>query len=109
MGSQNKEAALEYILYTTSARMQKIMAILKGLPPVRLSVGADKEVVGLRRWVAVQVESLKVAVPRPRTPYWSRVEDIFGSYVNQVLAGAIKPADAVAKACEEINKVLAGG
>jgi multiple sugar transport system substrate-binding protein len=109
VGSQNKEAALEYILYTTSARMQKIMAILKGLPPVRLSVGADKEVVGLRRWVAVQVESLKVAVPRPRTPYWSRVEDIFGSYVNQVLAGAIKPADAVAKACEEINKVLAGG
>lgn len=105
-GSQNKEAALEYILYTSSARMQKIMAILKGLPPVRLSVGADKEVVGLRRWIAVQVESLKVAVPRPRSPLWAKVEDIFGSYVNQVLAGVIKPADAVAKACEEINKVL---
>ena len=107
--SQNKDAALEYILYTTSARMQKIAAVLKGLPPVRLSVGADKEVVGLRRWVAVQVESLKLAVPRPRTAHWPKIEDIFGSYLNQVLAGVIKPADAVAKACEEINKVLAGG
>ncbi|MEM0495244.1 MAG: extracellular solute-binding protein [Thermofilum sp.] len=108
-GSQNKEAALQYILYTTSARMQKLMAIVKGLPPVRSSVGEDKEVVGLRRWIAVQVKSLKVAVPRPRTPLWSKVEDIFGSYLNQVLAGTIKPADAVAKMSDEIDKVLAGG
>jgi multiple sugar transport system substrate-binding protein len=107
--SQNKEAALNYILYSASARMQKLMAIVKGLPPVRASVGADKEVVGLRRWVAIQVQSLASAVPRPRTPLWSKVEDIFGGYVNQVLAGTLKPADAVAKACEDINKALAGG
>jgi len=37
------------------------------------------------------------------------VEDIFGSYVNQVLAGTIKPSDAVPKMAEEIDKVLAGG
>jgi len=108
-GSQNKEAALRYILYTTSARMQKIMAILKGLPPVRSSVGKDPDVSALRRWVPIQVQSLEVAVPRPRTPYWPKIEDIFGSYVNQVLAGVIKPSDAVSKMSEEIDKVLAGG
>jgi multiple sugar transport system substrate-binding protein len=109
VASQNKEAALKYILYSTSARIQKLMAIVKGLPPVRTSVGADKDVIGLRRWVAIQVQSLNSAVPRPRTPLWSKVEDIFGGYVNQVLAGTLKPADAVAKACEDINKTLAGG
>lgn len=106
--SQRKEAALQYILYSTSARMQKLMAIIKGLPPVSTSAGADKEVVGLRRWVAVQIESLKVAVPRPRIPIWSKIEDIFGSYLNQAVAGVIKPADAIAKAAEEIDKALAG-
>ncbi len=107
--SQNKVAALNYILYTTSARMQKLMAIYKGLPPVRSSVGNDKEVIGLRRWVAVQVRSLETAVPRPRTPLWPKIEDIFGSYVNQALAGKISPADAIAKAAAEIDRVLAGG
>ncbi|HWQ16477.1 MAG TPA: extracellular solute-binding protein [Sulfolobales archaeon] len=104
--SQNKAAALKFILYSISARMQKIMAILKGLPPVRISVGEDKELAGLRRWIPVQVKSLNVAVPRPRTPLWPRIEDIFGSYVNQVLAGVIKPSDAVSAMSSEIDKVL---
>ena len=107
--SMNKSAALRYILYSTSVRMQKIIAILKGLPPVRSSVGKDPDVSALRRWIPIQVQSLEVAVPRPRTPYWPKIEDIFGSYVNQVLAGVIKPSDAVAKMSEEIDKVLAGG
>ncbi len=107
-GSENKGAALKYIIYSTSARMQKMSAILKGLPPVRSSVGKDPDVSALRRWVPIQVQSLSVAVPRPRTPYWPKIEDIFGSYVNQVLAGVIKPSDAVSKMSEEIDKVLAG-
>lgn len=105
--SERKEAALRYILYTTSARMQKLMAIVKGLPPVSITAGLDKEVTGLRRWIAVQIESLKVAVPRPRIPIWSKIEDIFGGYLNQALAGALKPADAIAKAAEDIDKALA--
>jgi len=105
----NKGAALRYILYSASARMQKIMAILKGLPPVRSSVGRDPDVSTLRRWIPIQVQSLAVAVPRPRTPYWPKIEDIFGSYVNQVLAGVVRPSDVVAKMSEEIDKVLARG
>lgn len=105
--SKNKEAALIFSMYASSPYGQRMASIMKGLPPVSLKAAADKDVRGLRRWVAVQIESLKIAVPRPRTPHWPKIEDTLSSYLNQALTGALKPADAITMAADSIDKILA--
>ena len=46
------------------------------------------------------------AVPRPRTPFYSGVEDIIGRYVSQAIAGQTPPDQALKQANQDVRDYL---
>lgn len=106
--SEHKKEALEFILFLTSKRIQKLKALYTGYPPTRKSVYQDKDVVARFRWYPVQLEALMTSRPRPRIPQWAKVESILGLYLSKALIGEMTPEEALNAANKEIAEVLKG-
>jgi ABC-type glycerol-3-phosphate transport system substrate-binding protein len=45
-------------------------------------------------------------VPRPRTQFYSGVEDIIGRYLSQAIAGQVEPEQALSQANTEVRDYL---
>ncbi|MDL4842528.1 ABC transporter substrate-binding protein [Aquibacillus rhizosphaerae] len=105
--SQNTDAAAAFLEWVTSAETQKEMTILGAGAPTRVSVYEDPELVEQYRHFPAQLEALQNSVARPRTSKWSQVEDTWGMYLSQILAGQLDIQEGLDKANEELEGILA--
>jgi multiple sugar transport system substrate-binding protein len=102
--AKNKRWAYEFILWATSRQVQKPYALGGGIP-FRKSVLLDADMNKKFAFFKAMAASLEAPAQwRPRTQEWNAVENILGTHVNAALAGIETPADAIAKAADEIQK-----
>lgn len=103
-GSKNQRWAYEFILWATSAKVQKPYALGGGIP-FRKSVLLDAEMNKKFPFFKAMADSLAAPAEwRPRTQEWFAVEAILGTHVNAALAGIETPEVAISNAASEIEK-----
>lgn len=96
--SPRADLARTFVLFATSAEQIRKAAIL-GNPPPRVSV--LKELAGKYSFFPAQLESLRVARARPRTPHWRAIEDVLGDCLTALYENAITSADDAWERVEE--------
>jgi multiple sugar transport system substrate-binding protein len=106
-GSHHADDAFAFLDWATEPAQMK-QAALRGNPPTRRSVFQDAELVAKFRAFPAQLASLETARPRPRTPRWNEIENLFGTYLSKANAGAMDPAEAIHRAAEAIREVQKG-
>ncbi|WP_100333121.1 ABC transporter substrate-binding protein [Bacillus alkalisoli] len=104
--SKNIEEAVEFLNWVTSAETQKEMALLGGGAPTRTSVYNDSELIEVYRHFPAQLEALENSVVRPRTERWSQIEDTWGLYLSQILAGQVDIQEGLDRANKEIEAIV---
>ncbi|MCM3873747.1 MAG: ABC transporter substrate-binding protein [Pyrinomonadaceae bacterium] len=103
--AKNKDAAFDFLLWATSAEQMKRSAI-RGNPPTRKSLFNDPELVAKFPAYPTQLRSLESSRPRPRTPHWNEIENVFGIYLSKANSGELSAEDAMNQANTEIGKIL---
>jgi multiple sugar transport system substrate-binding protein len=103
--ARNKDAALDFLIWVTSAEQMKLSA-LRGNPPTRRSLFTDPELVSRFPAYPAQLRSLETSRPRPRTPHWNEIENVFGIYLSKANSGELSAEDAMNQANAEIAKIL---
>lgn len=103
--ARNKDAAADFLLWATSAEQMKRSA-LRGNPPTRKSLFNDPELVAKFPAYPAQLRSLENSKPRPRTPFWNEIENVFGIYLSKANSGELSAEDAMNQANAEITKIL---
>ena len=103
--SQNTEAAMDFLLWATSAEQMRRSAE-RGNPPTRRSLFQDAALVAKFPAYPAQLRSLETSRPRPRTPQWNEIENAFGIFLSKANSGELSPADAMNQANAEIEKIL---
>jgi multiple sugar transport system substrate-binding protein len=56
-----------------------------------------------------QLSSLESSRPRPRTPLWNEIENVFGIYLSKANSGELSAEDAMGQANAEIAEILERG
>ena len=103
--SQNTQAAIDFLLWATSAEQMKRSA-QRGNPPTRRSLFHDAELLAKNPAYPAQFRSLETSRPRPRTSRWNEIENVFGIFLSKAISGALSPADAMNQANAEIQKIV---
>ena len=103
--SRNAEAAIDFLLWTTSSEQMKLSA-QRGNPPTRRSLFKDAELVAKFPSYPAQLKSLETSRPRPRTPQWNEIENVFGIFLSKANSGELTPEDAMNQANAEIEKIV---
>ena len=106
--SKNAESAMDFLLWATTAAQMKRSA-LHGNPPTRNSVFNDPELIAKFPAYPVQLRSLASSRPRPRTPLWNEIENVFGIYLSKANSGELSAEDAMNQANAEIRKIVERG
>ncbi len=106
--ARNKDAAADFLLWAISAEQMKRSA-LRGNPPTRKSLFNDPELVATFPAYPAQLRSLQNSKPRPRTPFWNEIENVFGIYLSKANSGELSAEDAMNQANAEIRKILERG
>ena len=107
-GAKNSEAAMDFLLWATSAEQMKRSARL-GNPPTRKSVFNDPELVARFPSYPAQLRSLESSRPRPRTASWNEIENVFGIYLSKANSGELSAEEAMSQANAEIRKIVERG
>ena len=103
--SRNADAAMDFLLWATSAEQMKRSA-QRGNPPTRKSLFQDAELLAKFPAYPAQLRSLETSRPRPRTPQWNEIENAFGIFLSKANSGVLSPAEAMNQANAEIEKIL---
>jgi multiple sugar transport system substrate-binding protein len=104
--SRNTEGAFEFLLWATAGEQMKKSA-LSGNPPTRRSVFTDPELLATFPAYPAQLRSLETSKPRPRTPLWNEIENVFGIFLSRANSGELTPEEAMNQANGEIAKIVA--
>jgi len=103
--SQNAQAAFDFLLWATAAEQMKKSA-LAGNPPTRRSVFTDPELLAKFPAYPAQLRSLERSKPRPRTPQWNEIENVFGIFISRANSGELTAEEAMNQANIEIAKIV---
>ena len=106
--AKNAEAAMDFLLWATSVEQMKLSAA-RGNPPTRKSVFNDPQLVAKFPSYPAQLRSLESSRPRPRTPLWNEIENVFGIYLSKANSGSLSAESAMGQAQAEIERILARG
>ncbi len=107
-GSHNQEAAFDFISWATAPEQMKKSALI-GNPPTRRSVFNDAELIAKFPSYPAQLKSLETAKPRPRTPLWNEIENVFGIYLSRANSGELSAEEAMNQANAEITRIVERG
>jgi multiple sugar transport system substrate-binding protein len=105
-GSQNADAALDFILWFTAPEQQKRLLMDENVPPTRISVMEDADAIKKFPFLPGLLAAGRNALPRPRTPLYNAVEAIYGLHVAEAIAGQITGEEAMAKSNQEIRDLM---
>lgn len=103
--SRNINRAFDFLLWATNAEQMKISA-LRGNPPTRRSIFHDPELLQKYRSYPAQLHSIETSRPRPRTPLWNEVENVFGIYLSKANAGELSAEETLKRANAEIAEIM---
>lgn len=103
--SLNVERAFAFVRWATD-RPQMRASAERGNPPTRRSVFQDAELLRRFRAYPVQLQSIETGRPRPRTPHWNEIENVFGVYISKANAGSVTAPEALARAQAEIGDIV---
>ena len=84
--SKNKELALKFLEYVTSAEVQTETAE-KGGVPTRTSVLKDSNLNKKYPYLKTLLEATENSVVRGRTPHWSEIETAYGAELSNAISG----------------------
>lgn len=104
-GSRKADTAFEFLLWATAAEQMKKSA-LAGNPPTRRSVFNDPELLAKFPSYPAQLRSLETSKPRPRTPQWNEIENVFGIFISRANSGELTAEEAMNQANAEITKIV---
>ena len=104
--SKNKEAAFDFLTFLTSKETQKLMVMKAGLPPSRISVFTDSEVLLKYPWYPAIQDALENGVARPRTLYWAEIENTMGELIQEALIGQKTAEQALNEANAKLIEIL---
>jgi multiple sugar transport system substrate-binding protein len=104
-GSQHQQAAFDFIAWATAPEQMKKSALI-GNPPTRRSVFNDAELIAKFPSYPAQLKSLETAKPRPRTPLWNEIENVFGIYLSRANSGELSAEEAMNQANAEITRIV---
>jgi multiple sugar transport system substrate-binding protein len=99
---------MDFLLWATAPEQMKKSA-LAGNPPTRKSVFSDPELLARFPAYLVQLRSLETSRPRPRTPIWNEIENVFGIFLSRANGGELTAEAAMNQANEEIAKIVSRG
>lgn len=104
--SKNKALAAEFIRYMLSPEAQKAMGQVG-----QLSAEATmaSEMSAIEPYYNAYLEQLKTAKPRPATPQWAKIDDIFTKQVQLAFQGKQTAQQAMDAASSQIDPLLAQG
>ncbi len=104
--SKNKELSAEFIRYMLSPDAQKAMGQVG-----QLSAEKDmaETMAAIQPYYGAFLEQLKTAKPRPATPQWAKVDDIFTKQAQHALQGKLSAQEAMDAAVAQIDPLLAQG
>lgn len=105
-GGADPEAALDLLLWLTAPAQQTRLLLERRLPATRGSVLRDPEAVAAFPFLPALLAAARLAVPRPRTPFYNDIETILGAHVADAIAGRLPGADALRRANDEIRTRL---
>jgi len=105
-GSENADAALDFILWFTAPEQQKRLLLDQNIPATRISVLEDPEAVEKLPFLPGLLTAGRNAVPRPRTEHYNAAEAIYGRYVAEAIAGQITGEEAMANSNKEIRELM---
>jgi multiple sugar transport system substrate-binding protein len=105
-GSKNKDRAFDFIQWLTEFDQQKRLLLDSNIPPTLVPMFSDAEAVAKFPFLPGLLDAAAKAVPRPRTQYYSGVEDIIGRYLSQAIAGQVEPEQALSSANSEVRDYL---
>jgi multiple sugar transport system substrate-binding protein len=105
-GSKNQDRAFDFMNWFTQLEQQRTLLMQFNNPPVLVPLFNDPAAVAKFPFLPGLLEAATKAVPRPRTQYYSGVEDIIGRYVSQAIAGQVGPQDALTAANTEVHDYL---
>jgi multiple sugar transport system substrate-binding protein len=88
-GAKNPKAAVQFLEWFTSSRIQKQFARQGGSAAVTGSALHDPVAVKKYRWLPAIADAVNNSVPKPRTPDEPKMEDILGTALNEALVEAI--------------------
>ncbi len=104
--SGNKDAAFDFLQYITSAEVQREMAFQTGIPPTRVSVHQDQELVDMYPWYPPQLSGLQNGIARPRTDNWSEIEAALGGFLQQALIGELGAEEALSQTQARVQDIV---
>jgi hypothetical protein len=84
------DLAREFLLFSTEKAQTDLSARL-GNPPARKSTLKDAALVAMYPSFPQQLDSLRQARARPRTPHWREIENILGECLTAVYENAVEP------------------
>ena len=105
-GSQNAEAALDFIVWFTAPEQQLRLLLDQNIPATRTSVLENPEAVEKLPFLPGLHAAGRNALPRPRTPLYNAVEAIYGRYVAEAIAGQVTGEEALVSANTEIRDLM---
>src|SRR6185295_337915 len=105
-GSTNADAAFDFLVWATAGDQMKKSA-LAGNPPTRRSVFTDADLLAKFPSYPAQLRSLETSKPRPRTPQWNEIENVFGIFLSRANGGELTAEEAMNQANHEIAKIVA--
>ena len=105
-GAKNVEGAWEFIKWFTAPEQQKRLILDNNIPATRTSVLEDEEAVAKLPFLPGMLAAARNALPRPRTPLYGAMEEIYGRYVAEAIAGQTSGEDAMTNANTEIRELL---
>ena len=103
--SKNKELALKFLQYITSAEVQT-NAAEKGGVPTRTSVLKDSNLNKKYPYFKTLLEGTENSVIRPRTARWSDVETAYGAELSNAISGTKTIDQALADAKTAIEVIM---
>ncbi len=104
--SRHPSETVEFIKFMTSYEAQKAFAIEGGRLPTRKEVYADEEVLETNPHYTNLYEVFINALPRPVTPFYSKLSDVLQIEVHQALIEIKSPHEALKTAKVEIEKII---
>src|SRR6266404_605230 len=100
--SQKVQAAFDFLLWATAAE-QMTKSALAGNAPTRRWVFTDPELLAKFPAYPAQLRSLERSRPRPRTPQWNEIENVFGIFISRANSGELTAEEAMSQANAEIG------
>lgn len=105
ISDEQKEAAIEFINYMTSAETQKEMTLISSQPPVVKDVYTDEEILEEIPFYADFYDIIMTGKSRPMSPQYAKVSDAIQRNIHQALTGEAEVEDALNTLQSEIEKL----